>query len=874
MPFMAKANHERSAAKQRWSPIASGGLILLVSLAARDLWTSTADPEVLSSDDVSIDDSLFLQTTLLKAGVSPPSQPVFAPVDLLDGRLRIADLDPNATEHDDAQPQIPGMSQVLGTDLLGDALDPTDHGSGSKPHTPGHGAAEGIGPHHHGYMALLFLFGGLSLGSLVLMLNERYIHSVPYTCMLFVAGFLISTVHHLKREKSLLTWPSWFISVDMWEEMDPHLLFYIFLPALVFSEAMRMNVHHVKMCIWQILLLAGPGVLLGTVLMGAFSHFILPYGWDWPICLVLGAILSATDPVAVVALFNTLGVSPRLTMIISGESLFNDGTAVVCFTLMLKVLLGASLSPVHVVLFFANMIVLSALLGFIVASVALWVISCCALERGHSDAMVQVMVTICCGYTCFFIAENELSTSGILSLVSAGLALAGSIWPRFVSKEVVHTVWEAVEFIGNTVVFLLAGLLFADSCLSRREHIQMMDMVWLFVMYIAVMVIRALTVMILWVPLRHVGAALDWKEGLVMVWAGLRGAVSLALAIIVDIEPMVSKKMGTRVMFHVGGIAGLTLLINSTTTAHLLKWLGLTNEPEERERMLQHIERHISEQAVAVMLEDLKKGADLRFKDADAELVYSMIPNLRPQQEESPKVHAALSARSLDQEEKLRIAAKEKNYREVFLQVVQSHYWGAIEDGIIPRNDKVARVLLRSKDEAMIDSDKRLSDWKPIFDAVDVLPASNSVGALLSQLAESPAFSWFPGMAQVFPSMEVVHAWKAYAALSFLEAHRHARDEVPKYFDASDALDRQVQEHIAEESEQECGEAEHLLSQIPVQAVRYGKSRMLARKLLRLQLHEVEQLAEHGVLSTPEAHHFEDNLRDSLQQVQPEAAKR
>merc|ERR1719414_851862 len=97
--------------------------------------------------------------------------------------------------------------------------------------------------------------------------------------------------------------------------------------------------------------------------------YVLPYGWPWPICLVFGAILSATDPVAVVALFNTLGVSPRLTMVISGESLLNDGTAIVLFQLMLKLVLGGSITVGGTFLFFIRMVFVSAVLGVVLAFV-------------------------------------------------------------------------------------------------------------------------------------------------------------------------------------------------------------------------------------------------------------------------------------------------------------------------------------------------------------------------------------------------------------------------------------------------------------------------------------------------------------------------
>jgi len=760
------------------------------------------------------------------------------------------------------------ISKVAGTDLLGDPLDPTNHGKGSK---ESHAA-----PHHsHGYVTMLFLFGGLILGCFLLMIHERFLHQLPYTCLLFLAGILIATIHNFKPWSNY--WHgsnSWYDSVAMWKAIDPHLLFYIFLPALVFSEAMRLNKKLVSSCFWQILLLAGPGVLIGTAMLGTFSHYVLPYGWDWPLCLVIGAILSATDPVAVVALFNTLGVSPRLTMVISGESLMNDGTAFVLFTLMLKVLLGAHLDPIGVAMFFGSMTIVSFILGFVVASLALWVISCCALERGHSDAMVQVVVTICCGYLCFFLAESEFSTSGILTLVSSGFTLAYCAWPRFVSKEVVHTVWEAIEFVGNTIIFLLAGLLFADSIESRREHISIVDFYWLVVMYLACMAARAILVLMMWIPLNLVGKPLSWQEGVVLSWSGLRGAVSLAMAIIVDNEPAISQKMGTRVMFHVGGVAEMTLLINAPLTSRLLGLLGLLNEPAERERMMQHLQRHIAERANAAFSElvhsgppakvvDLDSSSDLRFAGADPDIVRSMVPMLihnLPSQLATPADQDILSK---EVDPSAQFAAKCQAYREVFLQVVQNNYWQSIEEGIIPRNNKVARILLGSKDEAFENACSCLDDWAQILPQVDLQPRSE----FLAQLAEHPSLSWIPTLTQIFPSAEVIQTWKIYAVLSFQEAHKCARVEVPGYFDKREDLDQQVQELVGKESRQSCEEAGRLLDSVEATAVTFGRSRMLAQRLLRLQLDEVASLEKHGVLNMSESHHLDESIHDALLRV-------
>ena len=128
-----------------------------------------------------------------------------------------------------------------------------------------------------------------------------------------------------------------------------------FLPALSFGEAMRLNVQLVSQCFWQVFVLACPGMLLGCFLTACLGVHVLPYGWDWPMALVFGIIMSDTDPVAVVALFNTLGASKRLMMILSGESLFNDGTAIVIFELMLKVALGARFMAAGLAQFVAHM---------------------------------------------------------------------------------------------------------------------------------------------------------------------------------------------------------------------------------------------------------------------------------------------------------------------------------------------------------------------------------------------------------------------------------------------------------------------------------------------------------------------------------------
>ena len=126
---------------------------------------------------------------------------------------------------------------------------------------------------------------------------------------------------------------------------------------------MNLNWFHVQGAFNQALVLAGPGVLLGAAVMGCLVRVILPYNWSWTLCMVFGSILSATDPVAVVALLKTAGASPKLTMVIVGESLMNDGTAMVLFTLFFRLLQGEMFSAGDIIQFFAAATLGSSFLG-------------------------------------------------------------------------------------------------------------------------------------------------------------------------------------------------------------------------------------------------------------------------------------------------------------------------------------------------------------------------------------------------------------------------------------------------------------------------------------------------------------------------------
>mgnify|MGYP002385064604 FL=1 len=132
-------------------------------------------------------------------------------------------------------------------------------------------------------------------------------------------------------------------------QIDPHLMYYIFLPLLIFDSSFNGHFHVIKQQLLSAILLAGPGVFISTAIIALCGIYIFPYNWSWLVGLMFGSILSATDPVAVVALLHDSGASKSLASLIDSESLLNDGSAFVMFLIFHDIVIGGSHRAGHIV---------------------------------------------------------------------------------------------------------------------------------------------------------------------------------------------------------------------------------------------------------------------------------------------------------------------------------------------------------------------------------------------------------------------------------------------------------------------------------------------------------------------------------------------
>lgn len=177
--------------------------------------------------------------------------------------------------------------------------------------------------------AILFPFFMITIGTLIYFLLSRLDLPLPYTAMCFLTGTIMGVGAARLDNDNILnaTINEW------WTQINSEVLLNAFLPGLIFNDSATLNFHLFQVAFWQCVTMAFPMVLGGTALTALVAYYIFPYDWSFDLAMTFGAILSATDPVAVAALLDEVGAPPRLKVHIGGESLMNDGSAIVFYTI-------------------------------------------------------------------------------------------------------------------------------------------------------------------------------------------------------------------------------------------------------------------------------------------------------------------------------------------------------------------------------------------------------------------------------------------------------------------------------------------------------------------------------------------------------------
>lgn len=401
---------------------------------------------------------------------------------------------------------------------------------------------------------VLLLMTLLALGMVTAGLFRRL--PIPYTVLLVVIGGILGQLAQI--------WPP--LAPLREFELTPELVLFIFLPTLIFESGLNLNARQLVRNLAPVLILAVPGMLVSAFLVGFGLYEWL--GMSLAIALVFGALISATDPVAVVALFKELGTPERLTVLVEGESLLNDATAIVLFNILLAIALEGTFGwdqGFYGVLEFLRVFFGGALVGFGFGALLSWL-----MKRMTLPGAGWVLMSLITAYSAFIIAEHSLHLSGVMAVTAAALTLGVLGLPEL-PRESGHALVEAWEVLAlgcNTLLFLMVGLF-----VQPGQLIQYMPAILLAVLLVHLargsVIYTMVPLAVRWFRLPKV----TMGERHVMWWGGLKGG--LAIAIVLSIPTDMPAEDRSQLLAMTLGVVMFTLLINAPTIRPLMRWLGM-----------------------------------------------------------------------------------------------------------------------------------------------------------------------------------------------------------------------------------------------------------------------------------------------------------
>ncbi len=390
------------------------------------------------------------------------------------------------------------------------------------------------------FLLLLLVVAGMAT---LLGIFSRRATLLPYPVVLALAGVVIGLIPNV---------PVPHLGADV--------LLVAFVPGLVFEAGLTLDLAELRRRIVSVGLLVTVGVALTVVLIGLFTHWLI--GFALADAMLLGAILAATDPIAVVTLLRRLKAPTGLATILEGESLLNDGTGVAAFSAVLATIVAGSPSFADAGIRFIELTVGGTLIGVLVGLVGL------LLLRFADDAQLEILATLVVAYGSYLIADL-VHASGIVAVVVAGIVVAawGTRLGRLHGPQLLGF-WSVLAFVLNAMLFILVGAALPATALLPVAGLVVVAFL---VMFLA----RAIPVYgLLWLAALR-PPPIPWRWRHLTFWAGLRGALAVALALSVASTPGVDH----RVSLVAYGVVLLSLVIQGGLISPVMRALKIESTP-------------------------------------------------------------------------------------------------------------------------------------------------------------------------------------------------------------------------------------------------------------------------------------------------------
>lgn len=400
------------------------------------------------------------------------------------------------------------------------------------------------------FLTLLTVAAGIAVA-------VKYIR-LPYTIALVFGGLLVSLAavkpYHLTEE----------------------LILFIFLPPLLFEGAIHFELTDLRRNMKTIGALAFPGLMVSGFLAGYLIWRMT--GLPMTVALLVGVMITPTDPISVLALFKKLGVSKRLSMIVEGESVFNDGTGIVLYSVLIGIVTSGTLDMASSISLFLRVVAGGLLTGLVLGYLAF------LLLKRLDDHVLEVLITLLLAFGAFIIAEHTFHVSGVMAVVAAGV-LIGNQGARLAmsptTRLAIKNFWEIAAFIINSLIFLMIG---------TQIHIPELWAIWPFILggFAIVTLARAASCYPTLLVLNYTGERLPGKWLHVINWGGIHGSIPVALAL--GLPQMQERAFIVNLVF---GIVFLSLTIQGLTMSPLVRALGLGGRLVEEEQYERAIARSV-----------------------------------------------------------------------------------------------------------------------------------------------------------------------------------------------------------------------------------------------------------------------------------------
>jgi CPA1 family monovalent cation:H+ antiporter len=474
------------------------------------------------------------------------------------------------------------------------------------------------------HYALLAIAMVLMVVSILVPLAERF--RLPHTVLLAIAGmglgFIGSWINTADIKLGALG--AAFVGLDKLE-VGTDVFLPLFLPPLLFTAGMTIDVRRLMDEVHAVLLLAIVAVLVCIACVAGVVHFAT--GMDIVVCLLLGAVVSTTDPAAVIGIFRDVGAPKRLSILAEGESLLNDAVAIAAFGLFIGILasrsvadpaaVGAEGDATSAVGVFLREFVGGLVFGFAMARGAMVILP----RLGESDAAIA-SVTVSLTYLCFVVADRYLHVSGVVSVVMAALTVAAygptHLHPR--QWAALRQTWAQLEFWANCLIFVLASMLAANVLLK---------ITWLYVWAVLAVAVGAFTARALVVfgmlpvlEATKLVQPVNKRYKAILVWGGLRGAVTIVLAMVAAGDERLPEHVRDFIALSAVLFVLFTLFVNATTLGLVMHALGLDKlsllELAMRDRVLALCRVNVAHHLQQIMRQQNERTGSIAVDPASA----------------------------------------------------------------------------------------------------------------------------------------------------------------------------------------------------------------------------------------------------------------